>query len=324
MRNTVDVATRQGVRLGRTSGLPYCSLQPTPIISALRHLQRMRGGTQSQLFLGSDSRCWVVKFQNNPQHLRVLANEWIVSSLARAIGFSVPEIGILKVDPWLIENSPGLAMRGPEGILTPAVCGQQFGSLYAGGLMPRLVCDYLPEAWLREVVNLREFAGILLLDKWTGNCDSRQAVFVREKRAKRYKAVFIDFGHCFNAGSWTFPDLPLAGVYTNRVVYHHVTGWESFQPWLTQIQGITLDRLWQCADGLPTEWYAGKSEILDSLIQRLYRRKNLIEMLIHQYRLSDANPFPNWRPDALTAHPKHFDLISGTRSSQITSRMSAP
>ena len=36
----------------------------------------MRGGAQSQLMLGVGRKAlWVVKFQNNPQHLRVLANE---------------------------------------------------------------------------------------------------------------------------------------------------------------------------------------------------------------------------------------------------------
>jgi len=141
--------------------------------------------------------------------------------------------------------------------------------MYAGGLMPGLVWDYLPESGLREVVNLQEFAGIFLLDKWTGNCDNRQAVFVRDSRAKRYKAVFIDFGHCFNAGSWTFPDLPMAGAYSQKVVYDHVTGWKCFEPWLSLIQSITPQRLEECKEGLPEEWYDGKVDILDRLIQKL-------------------------------------------------------
>ena len=37
--------------------------------------------------------------------------------------------------------------------------GLQFGSRMVGGLMPGHVADYLPEAQLMEVKNLREFAG---------------------------------------------------------------------------------------------------------------------------------------------------------------------
>ena len=52
-------------------------------------------------------------------------------------------------------------------------------SLWAG-LMPGQVVDYLPEEQLDEVRNLAEFAGMLVLDKWTGNCNGRQAVFERK------------------------------------------------------------------------------------------------------------------------------------------------
>jgi hypothetical protein len=44
-------------------------------ISAVQHLRPRRGGAQSQLLRASDGNCYVTKFQNNPQQIRVLANE---------------------------------------------------------------------------------------------------------------------------------------------------------------------------------------------------------------------------------------------------------
>ena len=44
-------------------------------VLAVQHIRRMRGGAQGQLMLGADGHAYVVKFQNNPQHMRVLANE---------------------------------------------------------------------------------------------------------------------------------------------------------------------------------------------------------------------------------------------------------
>jgi hypothetical protein len=76
--------------------------------------------------------------------------------------------------------------------------------------MPGQVVDYLPEEQLAEVKNLAEFAGILALDKWTGNANGRQAVFTRRQRERRYRAVFIDYGYCFHAGEWKFEDIPAA------------------------------------------------------------------------------------------------------------------
>ena len=88
--------------------------------------------------------------------------------------------------------------------------------------MPGQVVDYLAEEQLAEVKNLEEFAGILALDKWTGNANGRQAVFTRRQRERRYKAVFIDFGYCFHAGEWRFEDAPLRGVYYRNDVYRGV------------------------------------------------------------------------------------------------------
>ena len=82
---------------------------------------------------------------------------------------------------------------------------------------------------------------MLALDKWTGNCNGRQAVFDRRPRERRYRATFIDQGFCFNAGEWTFPDSPLRGVYARNRVYAGVTGWQSFEPWLSRIETMEAD-----------------------------------------------------------------------------------
>ena len=59
---------------------------------AVQAIRKMRGGAQSQLMLGADGKLWVVKFQNNPQHLRVLANELIATRLAGNLTCTVTRI----------------------------------------------------------------------------------------------------------------------------------------------------------------------------------------------------------------------------------------
>ena len=64
-----------------------------------------------------------------------------------------------------------------------------------------------------DVVNIQDFARVLVLDKWTCNSDRRQAIFKHEtSRSPRHTAVFIDQKFCFNAGEWNFPDAPLRGA----------------------------------------------------------------------------------------------------------------
>jgi hypothetical protein len=74
-------------------------------VTAVQAIRRMRGGAQSQLMLGADGNLWVVKFKNNPQHLRVLANELIATRIAEAVGLSVPKTDVVEVSEWLIANS---------------------------------------------------------------------------------------------------------------------------------------------------------------------------------------------------------------------------
>ena len=262
-------------------------------VTAVQQVRRMRGGAQSHLMLGADDNLYVVKFQNNPQHLRVLANELLATRLAEAVGLTVPRCEVIEVSAWLIENTGELDMelgRGRERCRP----GLQFGSRFVGGLMPGQVTDYLPEEMLLEVRNLNEFAGILALDKWTGNANGRQAVFSKRSRERRYVATFIDQGYCFNAGEWRFADAPLRGIFGRNAVYHAVSGWGSFEPWLGRIETIPPEKIWSIAETIPPEWYSGELEALERLVEILILRRGRVRELIEEFRESDRRPFPKW------------------------------
>jgi hypothetical protein len=236
---------------------------------------------------------YVVKFQNNPQHMRVLANEFLVSRLATAVGLTAPEVELVEVSSWLVENTPELEIDlGKTRIRCTA--GLQFGSRFVGGLMPGQVVDYLPEEQLAEVRNLNEFAGILALDKWTGNANGRQAVFARKQRERRYRAVFIDFGYCFHAGEWNFEDIALRGVYFRNQVYREISGWESFEPWLTRMETMAAETVWTAASEVPPEWYGGDLSEMEALVEKLLARRSRIRELIEEFGKSDRQPFPKW------------------------------
>jgi hypothetical protein len=157
------------------------------------------------------------------------------------------------------------------------------------------VLDYLPETMIGQVRNLETFAGILALDKWTCNADGRQAAFWRKLREKKYTATFIDQGYCFNAGEWSFPDSPLRGVFMRNDVYVGVTGWESFEPWLTRLEEMPVEEIAACAEDIPPEWYENDDDGMNMLIQELDKRRKKVRRLIEEFRKSTRSPFPNWR-----------------------------
>ena len=76
-------------------------------ISAVQHLRPLRGGAQAHLLRASDGACYVTKFQNNPQHIRVLANEMLATNLGLALGLPMPRVEVIEVSDWLIEHTEG-------------------------------------------------------------------------------------------------------------------------------------------------------------------------------------------------------------------------
>lgn len=168
-------------------------------ISAVQHLRRLRGGSQSHLLRASDGASYVTKFQNNPQHIRVLANEMLATRLGLALGLPMAPVEVIEVSDWLVEHTPDWRIQVGGGEV-PCQSVKELASLYLGSENSGLTVDYLPGELLARVHNLADFARVLVLDKWTCNADGRQAIFSRRTGSRRYTATFIDQGYCFNAG----------------------------------------------------------------------------------------------------------------------------
>ena len=283
---------------------------------AIEHVRRMRGGAQAQLMRCDDEAYYIVKFQNNPQHLRILANEMLATRLAARLGLCVPQVEVVEVRPEIIAYTPDLVIQLGLG-RKPCAAGKQFGSQFPGHPARMAVHDFLPDEQLRAVRNLSDFLGVLVFDKWTCNTNGRQAIFFRDpaRAARRfalgirgaelwsagytapgYTAMMIDFGFCFNAGEWDFPDAPLRGLYARHRVYEGVAGMEAFEPWLARLENRITERvLGEEAAQIPPEWYGGDWDALERLLERLYRRRERVRELILSARNSGREPFPNWK-----------------------------
>jgi hypothetical protein len=263
---------------------------------AVEQIRRMRGGAQAHLMRCRDGEryeYYVVKFQNNPQGLRILANELLATRLAGRMGLPVPGAAVVEVRKELIENTEDLVMQLGRG---RASCspGLQFGSRYPGSPFETVVYDFLPDEQLRELLNLTDFCGILAFDKWTCNTNGRQAIFFRRRSDPRYQAQMIDHGFCFNAGEWNFPDAPLRGLYARHRVYESVRSLEAFEPWIARIEKVDASALEDAASEIPPEWYGEDPDALEQLLEKLLRRRTLVRELIVSAWKSSAQPFANW------------------------------
>jgi hypothetical protein len=286
---------------------------------ATEHVRRMRGGAQAHLMRCDDDAYYIVKFQNNPQHLRILANEMLATRLGARLGLCVPQVEVVNVRPEIIAYTPDLVMQLGLG-RKPCAAGKQFGSQFPGHPAHLTVHDFLPDEQLSCVRNLNDFLGVLVLDKWTCNTNGRQAIFFRDPgdlavaagngtsgnsaappppntySTADYTAMMIDFGFCFNAGAWDFPDAPLRGLYMRQRVYQTVSGMEAFEPWLSRLETQITERvLGEEAGQIPPEWYGGDWDAMEQLIEKLYRRRDRVRELLLSARNSGRDPFPNWK-----------------------------
>jgi len=266
-------------------------------IRAVEFVCRMRGASQPSLLRCEDGENYVVKFRNNPQHVRVLANEMLASRLALLLGLPVPGPAFIHVSPELVAGNPLLQFelgRGREACLP----GVQFGSRFPGAPAETLVVDFLPDRLLRRVTSVdKVFGGALVFDKWTCNCDGRQAIFYRttDQEGSAWSAALIDQGFCFNDGEWNFPDSPIRSLYPRRLVYEKVRGLQSFEPYLSRLENLEAGEVEACARGIPDDWCGGKPELLMRLVERLYERRRRVRQALVDAKNSSLAPFPNWK-----------------------------
>ncbi len=294
-------------------------------VQALEPIRRMRGGSQSQLIRCSDNNCYVVKFQNNPQGIRVLANELLGALLAHELGLPISQPAVVEVSPDLIHCTDHMTIELSTSRV-PCQAGLCFGSRYpcdetsSTPASLHKVYDFLPQPQTQCLVNLSDFAGMLVFDKWTENTDCRQVVYVSETSDcpyRRYRALMIDQGFCFGGGTWGFCDNPRHGLHPERRVYETVGGLDAFEPWLTRLES-EIDRtlLESAVREIPPEWYRGDTESVKHLIAALERRRAHVKDMLVSTRKCVEHFFPGWSFQSKAAS-------SNRTSEQSVSRMAA-
>jgi len=276
-------------------------------ITARRHIRKMRGGAQSHLIEASDGRFYVVKFQNNPQHRRILVNELVSSVFLKYLQISSADAAVIEVGEEFLRENPGVSIElGSSKI--PVSTGWQFGSLYPGDPARVAVYDFVPDALLHKVRNLEDFLGALVFDKWASNSDGRQAVFFRARVREwvplaaeahpltmGFIAMMIDQGFAFNGPEWNFVDSPVQGLYSRKQVYDAVTSLEQFEPWLERVIHFPEGVVDQACKQIPEEWLAGERDQLERMAEQLMRRRKRVPDLIRDARRAKVSPFSGWK-----------------------------
>jgi hypothetical protein len=280
-------------------------------VEAIRLVRKMRGGAQAHLLECDDGHFYVVKFRNNPQHRRILINEWIASVFLNYLQISAPAAAIVNLSgEFLASNSEVHIQLGTRHLAVEP--GWHFGSRYPGDPAKVMVYDFLPDPLLDKVVNVNEFRGVLAFDKWMGNADARQSIFFRarlrqwspsaapsslERSTPRagFVAHMMDHGYVFDGPHWIFPDSPLQGLYFRPSVYQNVRSWDDFEPWLDRVVHFPEEVVDEAQKQIPPEWLAEDAGELEAMLAKLMSRRKRVPDLIRESRRGRVNPFPDWK-----------------------------
>ena len=275
-------------------------------VEAIRLVRKMRGGAQAHLLECADGHFYVVKFLNNPQHRRILINEWIASVFLNYLQISAPAAAIVNLSAEFLESNPEVHIQlGTRHLGVEP--GWHFGSRYPGDPAKVMVYDFLPDLLLDKVVNVAEFLGVLAFDKWMGNADARQSIFFRARLRQwspspaeqspraGFVAHMMDHGYVFDGPHWIFPDSPLQGLYFRPSVYQNVRSWDDFQPWLDRVVHFPEEVVDEAQKQIPPHWLAEDAAELEAMLAKLMSRRKRVPDLIRESRRGRVNPFPEWK-----------------------------
>jgi len=266
----------------------------------------MRGGAQAHLLECDDGHFYVVKFRNNPQHRRILVNEWFASVFLNYLQISTPATAIVNLAGDFLAENPEIHIQlGSRRLAVES--GWHFGSRYPGDPAKVMVYDFIPDLLLDKIVNRNEFLGVLAFDKWIGNADARQAIFFRARlqqwspssddspRRLGFVAHMMDHGYVFDGPHWKFADSPLQGLYFRPSVYEAVTSFDDFQPWLDRLVHFPEEVVDEARKQIPPAWLADDEALVDALLLKLMSRRKRIPDLIRESQRGRINPFPAWK-----------------------------
>ena len=254
-----------------------------PSVTAVEFVRKLRGDTQSVILKCSDDKYYLVKMHENPAGRHVLANEFIGSTLALAMGLSIPNFEVVYMSHDFIMSTPALWFEGPTGLYPPAE-GFHFGSSFMSyewarriGIKPN-VGEYIAPGRVRDIVNRQEFLTMLVLDVFANKQTPRKALFVGDRMLRAY---FVDHGYALDGMVGDDESRPTKCLHAEASIYEGLWDLRVVTRLIEQLKTLTEVFLTNPLKFIPLEWYA-RREPTDNLF--LYRRLDMMPDLMKPYQ----------------------------------------
>jgi hypothetical protein len=250
-------------------------------------IRKMHGGCQAGLVL-TDSGWYVVKWLQNPQHRRVLANEAIAAELLHCLGIASPAWAIVDADRGFLDANPDARISMRSGTI-PIKVGGHFGSKVPVNPHKQAIFDFVPRHVLMRLSNLADFLRVYVFDHWVDNRDGRQAIFYRSPHLG-ITAQMIDNGCAFgfDGSEWRMRDRPVGREHCRLPeLYCSAEASREFDRTIAQIQrlaeGASIEAAWKA---VPQDWTEGDKDAGPRLLEELRRRARRVPDMVCSAQLA--------------------------------------
>jgi hypothetical protein len=241
-------------------------LQPRAL-EIVAYVRKLRGGSQAHLIQADDGQFYAIKAKNNPQHRRILINEWFAAAFYTAAELPVADTAIVNLSTNALLQFPQLRFILTSNEL-PAT-GACFGSKWLGDPHQCSTYEFLPPDLLRQI-DSTPFIGCLVADQWFCQSDSRQATFTIKNGLPQFR--FIDNGFIWNGHLW---DLTFSypGLYYARAIYSNITDSLIGQS-IDSLRRLPVDHVFdQAWRTMPAEWLKEDEEQQLGSIRQIVKQR---------------------------------------------------
>lgn len=243
--------------------------------AAVSFVSKLNGCTQPSIVMTTGAELWVLKFRNfgNPN---ALLNEAVGTGLMSQMGLPTPRWSPILVTDEFIDSHPEAWFQRPGITALRPEPGLHFGSrltLSADGLPTYQV---IPTLWHDRVANREDFAGALVADLWTNNCDRRQCLFL--STGHKLHATFIDNNACFGGFKGTARASPRLLMMPSPQLFVEALKESVLSHWKRVVDRISEPPLDQLFEQIPSEW-ADASAVHHTRAQ-LTSRHNRLEVML--------------------------------------------
>ena len=257
----------------------------------------MKGGSQSILVQCDDNRFYVVKMAGNPQGSNILANEFMGSVIAHAVGLPVAECRVIRLSDHFIDSEPEMWFELSSGRKRPEA-GLHFGSLLVGQPSGcERPSEYISRSRINTITNRDAFLGMYILDVWANQQDNRQAVLLRQPLDGTQEVFFIDHGHMFGGSEWNFEDRPGVAFHLESSIYTDLWHDDIVFSWISHFRTVLPEVLSRITSMVPSPWYNG--DLRNLLAGLIHRLSNLTELVQKDATTSRRFVYQNSENDTL-------------------------